>query len=392
MMGRRNTAYFYIGLSVLVAIASASILSDGPVFYLLPIDVAWLPGYLTSHYHIISLLSFGMIVVWIAPLFARSRGTEDDPKPGVAEEDPGDISFEEIRNWPSQSDYLRAFQNLKFSMTGELAACRVIKNPNVKMAGNLVYSSGNYGLIFKVESDSKYYAIKCFTKGSDLHRKYYMISRYLSKINLSSIVSFEYIDGAVRTFKDPNRYYPVLKMEWVEGDTLYAYVKNHLNDSRSLRSVAVSFMRSVVDMQRHGIAHGDLSNDNIIVRDGNVYFVDYDGMYVPYFMGLPGSEMGHENFQHPKRTLKDFSERLDTFSALVIYTSLYALSLDPAFWVYNGDDPEALIFRKSDFLDPDSSPVFKALTKNQRIRRPVSMIRTALERGPDADLDLSALI
>ncbi len=61
--------------------------------------------------------------------------------------------------WPSQSDYSRAMQNIGFSISAsypELKASKVMPNPYVKLPGNVVYSSGNYGTIFKLENSGMY--------------------------------------------------------------------------------------------------------------------------------------------------------------------------------------------------------------------------------------------
>ena len=76
--------------------------------------------------------------------------------------------------------------------------------------------------------------------------------------------------------------------------------------------------------------------------------------------------------QHPGRSADTFSNKLDNFSALVIHLSLSAISENPTLWdKYNGGDPDCLILRKKDFLNLDSSPVFKELTamRNKKIKR-----------------------
>ena len=73
-------------------------------------------------------------------------------------------------------------------------------------------------------------------------------------------------------------------------------------------------------------------------------------------------ELGHEAFQHPKRG-RYYGEKLDNFSALIIFLSLSALAVNPALWKYNEGDPDKLIFDPADFQNPAKSPVFKELMK-----------------------------
>ena len=139
-------------------------------------------------------------------------------------------------------------------------------------------------------------------------------------------------------------------------------------------------------LQKAGISHGDLAGDNIIVTNGgSVKLVDYDGMYIPDFKGQKSSEMGHADFQHPGRTGDTFSEKLDNFSALVIHLSLTAISVKPDLWdKFNGDDPDCLILRKHDFLNPDISPVFKELSgmRDKRVKKMCTLLREHLSNGP----------
>ncbi len=394
--------YFYLGISilafglVLIAIAGygASVLF---LYYPFPVF-----AYFISKYNISAYVIAAAIILWILQLqiYRENRARQPDPIVKVAGTEGGnDVkteevkpSFTEVKSWPNQYEYARAFQNASFALNSSLKGSKIIRNPNVKMPGNYVYSSGNYGLIFKLDIEGKYYALKCFTKGSNLHKKYYEISNYISRKKVSCLTSFEYIDNAVRTMKEPEKYYPALRMEWIAGDTLYEYVQQNLEDQRALRDIAGKLLKSVIELQKAGIAHGDLSNDNILVSGGKIYFVDYDGMYVPAFRGMKASENGHENYQHPGRTLNNFSEKLDNFSALVIYTSIYALSVDPGLWKFNGDDPDALIFRKKDFLDIKNSEVFRELSnKKGKTQKIVSAIKKAIAEGPESQMDLAKI-
>ena len=83
-----------------------------------------------------------------------------------------------------------------------------------------------------------------------------------------------------------------------------------------------------------------LQHGNIMVNDGELYLVDYDGMFVPSMAGSSSNELGHRNYQHPRRSAETFGPHLDNFSAWVIYISLQAMVKDE--WIYerlgSGDD------------------------------------------------------
>ena len=156
-------------------------------------------------------------------------------------------------------------------------------------------------------------------------------------------------------------------MDWVEGKNLNTFISDNLKNGKELRNLADSFISEMIRIQKAGIAHGDIAGDNIVIDGaGEMVLVDYDGMYVPAFAGYRSQELGHDNFQHPQRSATTYSDRLDNFSVLVTYVSLLALAEEPSLWKrYNLGDQDALIFRRSDFNDPQHSPVLKELRKHK---------------------------
>ncbi len=293
--------------------------------------------------------------------------------------------------WPSGQDYEQSFQTLKLSMhpsLGKVDQWEAVKNP--KTPGWYVYASGNYGSIYKVKGDdNKFFALKCFTRKSEnLNTRYFQISDYLLKHSkgLDFLAHFQYFEQGIRTRKSQSFYFPVLRMEWIDGVTLNKYIQDNISNLKILKKVSVNLMNELDRMQNLGIGHGDLAGDNIIVTNsGGVKLVDYDGMYIPNFKGEKSAEMGHADFQHPGRSVDTFSNKLDNFSALVIHLSLSAISENPNLWEkYNGGDPDCLILRKKDFLNLDISPVYKELTamKNKKIKKLCGILEDYLAHGP----------
>lgn len=293
--------------------------------------------------------------------------------------------------WPSGQDYEQSFQTLKISMNPKLGSVdqwEAVKNP--KTPGWYVYASGNYGSIYKIKgSNDKYFALKCFTrKSANLNQRYFQISDYLSTNSkgLDFLAHFQYFEQGIRTRKSQSFYFPVLRMEWIEGVTLNKYIQENIGNPKILKKVSVNLMNEIDRMQKAGIGHGDLAGDNIIVTgSGSVKLVDYDGMYIPNFKGEKSSEMGHADFQHPGRTADTFSNKLDNFSALVIHLSLSAISEKPELWEkFNAGDPDCLIIRKKDFMNPDISPVMKELKsmRGKKIKKMCGLLEDYLGHGP----------
>ena len=94
-------------------------------------------------------------------------------------------------------------------------------------------------------------------------------------------------------------------------------------------------------------------------RRGSSAWSILTAFWIPQLAGhAPPTEYGHANYQHPAR--RDWGRWLDTFSALVIYLSLVALSKDPSLWLalYNSKN---LLFAKADFFPPFETQAWKQL-------------------------------
>ncbi len=224
-------------------------------------------------------------------------------------------------------------------------------------------SSGNFASVYQITSNGKKYAVKCFLRyDQDREFRYEKISSYLNKTNLGWAVHFSFV---VRGIKVNNQWYPILKMEWIDGIPLNLYVEQNLNKPAILQDVAKKFYAVAGSLQTASIAHGDLQHGNILVSQGKLRLVDYDGMFVTGLKGLPSQEIGHPNYQHPKRSGTDFDLYIDNFSAWVIYLSLMALDAEPTMWhQIKGAGDDTIIFRQSDFENPYSSPTFQYMAQS----------------------------
>jgi hypothetical protein len=225
--------------------------------------------------------------------------------------------------------------------------------------------SGNFASVFTITgTDGRLWAVKCFTRGvEDQARRYEAISEALRRVDRPWSVGFEYLPEGVLC---QGRWYPALKMEWVEGTGLVAFIEAHVWDPPAIASLAAGFAALVADLRELGIAHGDLQHGNLLVTDaGDLRLIDYDGMYVPALAALGASELGHANYQSPARTLADWGSKLDNFSAWVIYGSLVAVTLDPTLWgrLHQPGD-EALLFHQADFGDRRSSAAINAMVRS----------------------------
>jgi hypothetical protein len=219
--------------------------------------------------------------------------------------------------------------------------------------------SGNFASVYEVRNGASRLAVRCFLRQvPGQEKRYTALNQHLAVMKLPCLVGFEYLPQGIRV---KGQWYPIVKMEWSEGEALHLYVERYVNDGKTLLNLLAQWRGLVNSLSGCGIAHGDLQHGNVLVTaNGQIALVDYDAMYVPALRGQDSPELGHENFQHPQRKPDDFSESLDNFAALVIYTSLRALAADPGLWqqYHTGEN---LIFGKKDFLVPKNSPVFRKL-------------------------------
>jgi len=198
------------------------------------------------------------------------------------------------------------------------------------------------------------YAVRCF-RGylGDRDQRYRAIQEHVLSSPVPYLSQFSYVPEGILV---GGTRFPILSMQWIEGPTLDLYVNEMLSRRDVMLHLADEWLRVVSAFQESGLAHGDLQHGNVIVEHGQLRLIDHDGIFVPAMNGWPACEVGHQHYQHPRRTADQFDFSLDNFSSLVIYLSLLALAERPGLWQEYHD--ENLLFTKADFLDPSSSTLF----------------------------------
>ncbi len=262
--------------------------------------------------------------------------------------------------WPAPQDYNEALQNLSATLADtELrlgaAALGTLGLPKAV--------TGQFATVYRVSTAGGDWAVRCFLRDiPDQRERYRAISAYLAQARLPEAVDFEFVPRGIRV---GGTWYPILKMDWVDGTTLDAFIERNLGNRQVLGRLADAFTSLVTNLRERDMAHGDLQHGNVLVveqGDGiSLRLVDYDGMWVPSLQGKASHEIGHPNYQHPARTLADFGAQLDTFSAWSILTSLLSLSAEPALWSRVRVGDEQLLFHKSDYVEPWNSRAMSAV-------------------------------
>jgi len=254
--------------------------------------------------------------------------------------------------WPSPQDWQAAIQNPQIAFTDSFLKSAT---PALDRLGLPAVWSGNFAHVFKVANGQERRAIRCFrTFAAARQERYEAIDRQLDAKQLPAMVAFDYDDDGIRV---NGSCYPVLVMEWIEGNALDVYVDQVVQKSDVLEYLAEEWVRTIAALDAAGVAHGDLQHGNVLISGGTIRLVDLDGMFVPALKGQRASELGHRAYQHPRRDEGIFDVTIDRFSALVIYVSLKALAVRPELWKRYHD--ENLIFGRSDYVQPSQSSVFK---------------------------------
>lgn len=266
---------------------------------------------------------------------------------------------EMVREWPSPQDYNEAIQAPQINFESEILKA---STAHVNEFGLPRAQSGAFASVYKVTKGNEQFAVKCFlTLVFDQEERYERISNFVLSDDLEYTVDFDFI---IRGIRVRSRWYPVLRMNWVEGLPLNDYITRHRHEPEKLQWLCEQFLVMTEHLRRVGIAHGDLQHGNILITDAGIRLVDYDCMFVPGMGGWSSNEIGHRNYQHPQRTGAHFGPWLDNFSALSIYTSLRAVTVQPELWErVNGGD-ECLLFRQSDYASPDNSQVIQHLVRS----------------------------
>ncbi|WP_308637342.1 RIO1 family regulatory kinase/ATPase domain-containing protein [Paenibacillus silvisoli] len=262
--------------------------------------------------------------------------------------------------WPTPQDYREAIQNPRNCFKDpELQAGL----PELDKLGLPRPISGSFASVYKLKCGEQEWAVRCFTNNvKDQKIRYDAISLHLRANPLPYLVPFEYLSEGINI---NGQWFPVVKMKWVEGETLLTYIERHLNHHERLQELSGKWLTMTRELRAARIAHGDLQHGNILIHNDEIILIDYDGMYVPALQGMTSNELGHRNYQHPGRTEAHFGPYIDYFSEWVIWISLAAVCADPSLWhsLGAGEAEESLLFRRNDFVSPDASRAFELLAQ-----------------------------
>lgn len=271
-------------------------------------------------------------------------------------------------NYPSIGEYNQVIQKRGGNSFRSLNGINLIPSRTTPIKVYL-FGSGAFAAVFKGSINGSTYAIRCFLSAeNETIERYKSICKYISQLNSSWKTECEFIDNEITV---NGKAYPVLKMEWLNGVLINEFVSQNLSNNNVLSELQNKLISISEDLEKNKVGHGDLQCGNIVISgyssNFQVKLIDYDGMYVPELAFKKSIEKGRSEFQHPKRSLNNFSPEMDRFSFWVMITALEALKLDKTLWreVMQGgfNTLDNFLFTIQDFLNPNQSALFNRLYK-----------------------------
>lgn len=227
-------------------------------------------------------------------------------------------------------------------------------------------SVGGFAVVFKMKDvdTGREYAIKCFHQDQDNRaHAYEEISKELRNNRSPYLMEVNYLPKEL--FVDTNisneTEFPVLQMDWVDGETMETYIASHYRDTAAIKDLYKKICDLALWLRTKPFAHGDIKPDNIMIKpDGSLILVDYDGMYVKALSGMLSPTTGTKGFSHPLRTGNDFDENIDDFALASMSISLLAMSEDGNLFK-DFSSPDRLLFSHEDYQDFYNSNVYNKL-------------------------------
>ncbi len=226
---------------------------------------------------------------------------------------------------------------------------------------------GGFALTYTVSAGRSRYAVRCFHKQSNaLEYRYNAISSRIKSLHSPYFLDFEFKQQGVRVNGHP---YPIVKMAWASGETLGEFLDKRHSSRTEVQRLSSALRTLATYLGTQGIAHGDIQPGNVMVSNGGqtLQLIDYDGMFVQELMQLGSAELGHRNFQHPKRTSQNWDERLDNFSFISLHVALLALECQPSLWDRFQSDGDSFLFKANDFVEPAQSAIFVELFNHPQV-------------------------
>jgi hypothetical protein len=264
-----------------------------------------------------------------------------------------------MNRWPARKDYDSALNDPRSSFASpELKKSLIDKHGIVN-----IYSSGRFACVAKVTIEAQSWALRFFlTDQQAIEKRYEALQSRLKDLR-PYFVDFTFNKEEV-FIRSLSARFPVVKMEWVEGSTLGMFVtkackEQDVKDIKWVRN-ELSFLRD--HLRSHKATHGDLSAENVIVREvqghRELVLVDYDGAWLREISTLVTS-VGVGPLQHPRRP-NPTGPHADVMAFEIFDVALGYLEKKPNAGNDSGLFDQRFLLSVDDLLNPET-PLAKAV-------------------------------
>lgn len=271
-------------------------------------------------------------------------------------------------NLPSAEEYIDAFTKQTFCFR-TLKDLKTIQDNN-----RVVYVKGSNSVVFKMQDThtGKYYAIKCYTGVKfGIYNRMEVVKEKLRLVESPYLVKMKVVYNElninVNGLTDEGVYYfPIVIMDWVEGDTLDKYHPKSEKLEDDIKHLINSYKAMSSWLLQQDFSHGDITPQNILVtKDNNTLLIDYDNMVFCGEDDIPVSvnKMKDEDFCNPRQTSFKYEDNIDNFSLVSIMISLiYEFESISKPWK-RGRYYYGYFLKKEDYTNIDKSNLFKSINE-----------------------------
>ena len=258
--------------------------------------------------------------------------------------------------YPTRSQYDDALGAPRIAFKSEqLQSAQFIKTDDRN-----VRSGGSFACLAKTKIDNVNWAVRLLLKEQvNLEVRYQEIcSRLIGKCDF--LVDVKYFSEEIQVEGGDQRF-PLILMQWVEGEQLKDYVFD-LCEREDVEGIIVlrdAMSDLSISMREFGIAHGDLSPENVQVlgpsSEPKLVLLDYDSMWMPWKPDLR-CDVGITDLQHKSRT-NPIGPHADQMAFLLIDTALDFLSKKPSMGAHIELFDRRFLFTVDEFISGNSKLV-----------------------------------
>jgi len=206
------------------------------------------------------------------------------------------------RKWPGLGLYEQALDDCNWAFkTYDL---RILQVSRTQLSN--IRSSGRFACVAKAWAFGEYWAVRLLTRDQPKVAERYRVVEELKEKLPENFLNVLFFEDEIRV-DNSGLFFPVVLVKWSDGVRLGEYllglcVNELVNEIRALREAFVE-LRS--NLQAMGIAHGDLSADNILVlgtpTKPQLILVDYDSLWTPKIKEIKCAVSNQGPMQHPSR-------------------------------------------------------------------------------------------